>query len=327
MGRVALTFQLALLAGCVSAEARGDEPRPVQAAAAREPSVLQPGPSRPAAPPAAPRPRAPGWFAEATLSNAAFETPGAPSVVVHAPPGFDPTAPLHLVVFIHGWRGCARQLAHGGDVVCRDGAASVEGWDLAGRFDEAGVNALFVVPQLAFLTRDGSAGAMSRQGRFAAFVEEMLGVVRDRIGPPSTLDRVASITLMAHSAGYETALAILSRGGVDAKISAVVLFDALYRGHARFADWILADGAPEEPGRRLVSLHGLAGRTVSQSDLLAARLRGELGDQLAVRRAGALTDLIGAHRVVIARADAAHADIPARHMGEVLRALLPASTP
>ena len=259
----------------------------------------------------------PAWTFETTLANAAFDTPGSPSVVVHAPATFDPASPLNLVVFVHGWSGCARQLALAGEISCRDGAREVAGWDLAGRFDEAGLDALFVVPQLAFLRRDGSPGRFFEQGRFRAFLEELLHALVERIGPPTTIARVASITLLAHSAGYETALAILRRGGVDAQVRRVALFDALYRGHGPFADWVRAS-----PDRRLVSIHTGQGRTQSQSRLLAGRLREVLGEQLSNEAEGELPALVRAHRVVIARTDVPHGEVPAAHIPSLLPALL-----
>jgi len=257
------------------------------------------------------------WTEEVTLENAAFDTPRAPSAVVHAGPRFDRTRPLRLVVFIHGWRGCARALAGSGEVRC--GRRAVDGWGLADRFDEGRSDALFVVPQLAFMTRDGSAGRFAEPGRFAAFLDELLGALEARLGEGASLARVESIALMAHSAGYETTLAILDRGGVDRLVRAVVLFDALYRGHPRFARWVLAD-----PTRRLVSLHAARGRTASQSRLLAVALRERLGGALSVDEEGAVADLLRAHRVVIAPAGAPHGDVPAQHLPELLRVLLPA---
>lgn len=262
-------------------------------------------------------PAAAQWTEEVTLRNAAFETPGVPSAVVHAGPAFDASRPLRLVVFIHGWRGCARQLARSGEVRCRRRA--VDGWGLADRFDEGRSDALFIVPQLAFMTRDGSAGRFAEEGRFRAFLDELLGALASRLGEGASMARVESIALMAHSAGYETTLAILDRGGVDPLVRAVVLFDALYRGHPRFAQWVL--GAPT---RRLVSIHGARGRTASQSRLLALRLREPLGDAMAVDEDGAIGDLLRAHRVVIAPAGAPHGDVPAHHLPELLRVLLPA---
>ncbi|MBX3271980.1 MAG: hypothetical protein KF729_17055 [Sandaracinaceae bacterium] len=311
---------LLLLAGCAAGEARGDQGARAPAAAlavvepAREAATREPEP----APDPTPSPRRPAFFAEATLENAAFRTPGAPSAVVYGSAGLDPSQPLDVVVFVHGWSGCARALARGGEVACRDGMRPTPGWDLAERFREAGVPGLFVVPQLAFLVRDGSAGRFVEEGRFRAFLEELLGALGAELGGPADLGRVRSITLLAHSAGYETTLAILSRGGVGSLVRAVVLFDALYRGHGRFADWVL-----EAPARRLVSLYGAAGRTVSQSELLGARVRRPLGPALAYDAPGALEGLVRDHRVVIARASAPHGDVPARHMAEVLRGLRP----
>ncbi|HEY8428971.1 MAG TPA: hypothetical protein VIL20_11380 [Sandaracinaceae bacterium] len=252
------------------------------------------------------------WTLERTLANAPFAAPRAPSVVVHATPSFDPAGPLHLVVFLHGWNGCARVLAGEGAIACRDGDRPREGWGLARRVDESGVPALFVVPQLAFLERSGDPGRFAEPGRFRAFLEELLAVLP--VGDPS-LDRVGSLVLLAHSAGFETALALVARGGVP--IDAVVLFDALYRGVAPFLAW--AGGAPE---RRLVSLYTGSGRTAQQSRMLAARARASLGE-VAYDDPRPLAELLRAHRVVIARSAAPHGEVPARHLAELLPALVP----
>ena len=60
-----------------------------------------------------------GFEKAAELKSAAFRTPGAPSVIVHAPPGFDPRAPLHLVVFLHGYNGCVNVLMARGVSRCK----------------------------------------------------------------------------------------------------------------------------------------------------------------------------------------------------------------
>ncbi len=253
------------------------------------------------------------WNVELSLRNAAFDTPGAPSAIVHAPPAFDPAAPLSLVVFLHGWSGCARVLAQSGSVACREGETARDGWGLAARFDEAGVNALFVVVQLAFMQRNGSAGRFEEPGRFGAFLREMLAALSSQIGsPPAELVR---ITLLAHSAAFETALAILARGQVP--VAHVVLFDALYRGFIPFADW-----AAEDEDRRLVSLYTGDGRTARQNDLLAARALNALPETAVARDLDRpLAEQIAAHRVVIARSPAPHASVPAHHLPEILRAL------
>lgn len=294
------------LAACGSADPRGE-------IAEAQAEAVADAPQAPSAPAVEPQRGERGpWTRELRLESAAFAEPLAPSVVVHAPPAFDPARPLRLVVFLHGWSGCARVLVGEGAIACRDGDGAREGWALARRFDESGADALFVVPQLAFLERSGSPGRFAEAGRFRAFVEEMLAALP--LGEAS-LARVESVALLAHSAGFETALALVARGGVA--IDAVVLLDALYRGVPPFTDWVAA--APE---RRLVSLYTGGGRTASQSRMLAARARALLGaEAVAVDEAGSLPELVRSRRVVIARSPAPHGAVPARHIPELLGAL------
>src|SRR5688572_14480104 len=79
------------------------------------------------------------WTEEVIVPRAAFAHPNAPSAVVHAPRGFDPTRPFDVVVFLHGWTGCARVLARPGRVACREGEPARDGWGLTERHDESGV--------------------------------------------------------------------------------------------------------------------------------------------------------------------------------------------
>src|SRR5262245_25408262 len=96
---------------------------------------------RAAAQPAQPEPPAVAGEAQtiaARTRTAAHHTKDAPTVVVHVPPGFDPRPPLHLVVFLHGYSGCALMLAEAGRVRCKPVLANDplrEGWNLAGHHD------------------------------------------------------------------------------------------------------------------------------------------------------------------------------------------------
>lgn len=259
-------------------------------------------------------PRGP-WTVELRVENAAFDAPRAPSAVAHASPGFDPARrPLPIVVFLHGWSGCARVLVHDGPTPCREGERPRDGWGLGARFDAASSGALFLVPQLAFLERDGSPGRFVEPGRFRAFLADVLGGLEPQLGPVG-VDELAPLTLLAHSAGFATALALLSRGEVP--VRHVVLFDALYRGVEPFGDWLAA--APE---RRLVSLYTGSARTATQSVRLAARARAMLPTgAVALDPPGPLSEAMRAHRLVVARSPAGHGSVPSRHLPEVLESL------
>jgi pimeloyl-ACP methyl ester carboxylesterase len=239
------------------------------------------------------------WTERVTVRNAAYSIPGAPSAVVHAPAGFDPAQPFDLVVFLHGWTGCARVLAESGRVACREGEPQRDGWGLAARHDQAGqAQSLFVVPQLAWWTRHGRPGRFARRGVFRAFVEEILGTaLAPRLGGARTLASVRSIVLVAHSAGFQTTLAILRAGGVSEKVRGVVLFDALYAGPREFATWVL--GAPD---RKLISIHTEQRTIVRNHTTLTALARGE-------------------RRVVVIRSTVGHSAIPAHYLPEILRTI------
>jgi pimeloyl-ACP methyl ester carboxylesterase len=266
--------------------------------------------------PAAPTPRGP-WDAELTLDNAAFSAPRAPSVLVHAPPAFDPSRPLRVVVFLHGWNGCARVLMRSGPTPCRDGDRAYEGWGLAERFDAADTDALFVVVQLAFVEPNGSPGRFVEDGRFAAFIDEMLAALAPRLGQT----RIESITLAAHSAGFEAALAVLAHGRVE--VHRIVLFDALYRGVFPFTAW-----ANRDDERRLVSLYTGSGRTAQQNAMLASHARRVLGAAaIAQDLDRPLPEQVAAFRVVVARTRAPHGAVPARHLAELLAPLGLAARP
>jgi hypothetical protein len=252
------------------------------------------------------------------LDAAAHHKRGAPSAVVHIPQGFDASAPLHLVVFLHGYKGCAQVLAASGTARCRKGDAEREGWGLAAQHDAANTNTLFVVPQLAYMRRDADPGCFAKQGCFRRFVQELLAdALVPYLGRPRTLTDLASITFVAHSAGFRAALAVLERGEVDAHVRAVVLMDALYADEARFARWLQAS-----PRARLASIHLGRGDTARRSRALARRLRRTLGaEQVAEVEEAQLADALGKRRVVVTRGRGAHRLVPAHYLALVLRSL------
>lgn len=242
--------------------------------------------------------------------TAAYSVRDAPTAIVHLPPGFDPTGPLHLVVFLHGYSGCSNVLANAGRVRCKPdvpGDPERDGWDLAKHHDQAGTNTIFVIPQLAFMRRDGRPGCFAKRGCFRRFLTELLQeTLAQPLGGPRKLRDLESVTLVAHSGGYQTALAILEQGEVGDRVFTVVLMDALYGHSARYARWLL-ERAPHEA--RLLSFYLGRGKTYRESRLLFTRVRRKLGER-------------GARdRVQLVRAKSTHAQVPARHLTEVLARL------
>ncbi len=277
----------------------GDKDPPLTAAAAGAPV----GPfeeaaatitrAQPQAPPDTPA-DAPPTSRELRLQQPPHPIPlDAPHAVVWIPP-----RPRAIFVFLHGWNGCARALASAGPAACRDGEATQEGWDLLNRFQTADRNAAFVIAQLAWRRRTGAPGRFRQKGYAARWLRS-LGADED-----------LPVVLLAHSAGFATALAIARHGGLDDRLRAIVLFDALYGGTEGFLRWVRA--APE---RRLISYTTRSGRPARQ--------------QRRLQRRAAATAVTVAHdlwaldraQVITLTARTGHTDVPHRYLPAVVRAL------
>jgi hypothetical protein len=264
------------------------------------------------------------WTERVTVKHAAFAVPGAPSALVHAGPSFDAARPLHLVVYLHGFNGCAEVLMNGGDVACKPGAAPLTGWNLAAAHDAARTNTLFVIPQLAFMKRNGRPGCFGRSGCFRDFIAEVLAALPEsRLGGRKSLADVATLTLVAHSAGYRAASAILEYGAVQQLLHDVVLFDALYGKQEIFLGWI---STARKQARRLVSLHTGAGTPAVQTFALLRHANRALGANNTAKLDAdfddaALRAALGGKRVVIARANVPHREVPGAYLARVLEAL------
>ena len=266
------------------------------------------------------QPPAAGFEIAPQLKHAAYELKGVPSAIVHAAPGFDGRAPLQLVVFLHGLHGCVTLLMADGPAHCGPGAPETEGWDLARFHDSAHTNTLFVVPQLAYMKRDGRPGKFARPGGFRDFLEELLrGPLAGPLGAAHTLADVSRIDLVAHSAGYQTVLAILEHGGIEAsRIRSIVLLDALYAETDRFAKYVEA----HRTGLHLVVISLPNGVPARESTVLERRLRRSLGaEHVTSVDPNGIGEAIVRYPIVFARGTPPHRLVPATHLSEVLSAL------
>jgi hypothetical protein len=268
-----------------------------------------------------------GFTLAAEMKHGAYRLPaGAPDVVVHAPASFDPKRPLHLVVFLHGYNGCAAVLAGEGPIRCKPRTPEREGWELARHHDAAGTPSLFIVPQLAFLQRNSRPGAFGRRGGFRAFLEELLGeTLAKPLGGARRMRDIASLTLVAHSAGYQAAISIAERGGVRSQLRAIVLLDALYGETARYGR--LLETSPAK-GLRFVSLYLQRGTPSRENQRLYWRLRRARGaDEVMLAKADELEAAIASHPVVFGPGRPPHRLLPQHHLTELLRALFEVIVP
>jgi hypothetical protein len=148
-------------------------------------------------------------------------------VLLHIPPGFDPTRPAVMVVFFHG---------HGADLArdVRDRQKLPE------QITASGMNAVLVAPQFAVDAADSSAGKFWEPNGFKRFLDEAAVKLAKLSGDSRRAAVFAKmpIVIVAYSGGFGPTLSVLDRGGVGGRVRGIVLLDALYAGMETFANWI-----------------------------------------------------------------------------------------
>ncbi len=149
------------------------------------------------------------------------------SVLFYVPKRFNPNRSFVYVVFFHGNRSDVQQC--------------VKDYRLDEQIESSGKNAILLLPQLAKNASDSSPGTFSRKNVFRAFMQEAAQVLSQRLGKKfrRPLEQ-APIILAAFSGGYKPLACSLDRGGVDSRIKAVLLLDALYEDLYIFGKWVLS---------------------------------------------------------------------------------------
>lgn len=239
-----------------------------------------------------------------------------PDVVVHAPPGFDPDAPLHLVMVFHGMGHSALKWAGGGLIDPRTGEPA-QGWGAEQRHDLAGTRTLLIAPQFDDRRGHSRLGRLGEPGGFGRFLTELLGeALAPRLRGPRTLADVASITLVGSSAGGPTIAELLDRDDCDSRVRSVVLFDSIYASESSFARWLR--GSDE---RRLVCIHEGRAFTAPHAARLLGMVRPALGDELVAQPAASMTEAVRSHRAVFATVDCEHIGMGPAYLDKVLLGL------
>lgn len=260
-----------------------------------------------------------GFTQEVRLSTRAHAPSDAPDVVVHGGASLRSDEPFDVVVFLHGFDGCARALVAEAAVACARGEPPHRVWNLGALHAAANTRTLLIVPQLAYLARTAQDHRFLSHGGFDATLTEILeGSLASQLGAQAR-SRVRSVALVAHSAGYGAAAAILRDPKRKMPVTHVVLLDALYAGASVFADW-----ARSEPSARLVSLYTQQEKTTAGNRLLLKQLATA---DVATSADPSLAQVLKMHRHLIARVRTAHGDMPRVHFTEVLRALFDVPAP
>jgi beta-lactamase class A len=147
------------------------------------------------------------------------------SIIVFVPKGFRELAGgSNMIVHFHGHMS--------------DNLAVLENDSMLQAMTAQKVNALLVLVQGPYRSRDDFGGKMEDEGGFKRLVEDVL-VTMQREGIVKTT-AVNRICVSGFSGGYRPAAFVLAKGGLSDKITNLFLFDALYANQEFFRDWLLA---------------------------------------------------------------------------------------
>jgi len=148
-------------------------------------------------------------------------------VLLHIPKGFDPRRPALMIVYFHGNEARLNRDVRNRQAVPR-------------QVSESGLNAVLVAPQFAVNALDSTAGRFWEPGVFAQFVAEAGERLTALYGDERARGafNAAPIVIAAYSGGYYPTAFVLRNGGVDDRLRGVLLFDALFSDHDKFANWL-----------------------------------------------------------------------------------------
>jgi hypothetical protein len=205
------------------------------------------------------------------MENGAF--PNQTAAAVFVPRGYDPSKPLDLSIYFHGFGNCVENVLRDSDGRCRSGGPTHHSSHLAAQFEASGVNGVLVLPEIRREERTGDPGRFRQRGATAAFLHELLSVKLAPVLGARDIGSIRNICLMGHSGAYTAMAAVIQAGDVAGQLRDVCLVDALYGNSSVFGGWIRGDAS----GRRLVDAYTNNAGTAANSVSLASSLRGALG--------------------------------------------------
>ena len=189
------------------------------------------------------------------LNNRAADHIG-PDAVVRLPADFDPSKPINLVIYNHGW-GSTVQTAY------RDNK-------LGEQMNNAPPNTVLIVPewQRTAGANNGDQGNFRNSGVFANMLQEVFDKTTGLAG--KSLNDVASIGIFAHSAGYGPAETEIYKNGLGKMVTSITLLDSLYDSIG-FDSWIRENASDLAAGRK--QFYNFFQGTSNYSMQLANRMR------------------------------------------------------
>jgi len=252
------------------------------------------------------------------LESGAFPGAGHPDVVVYLPSRLDPTPPVDVIVFLHGWYNCASNVVGATDTVCTTGTGTRKSYALAAQLEASNKNAILIVPELAYDQPNGDPGALAGSGAMRAMIDETLGKLEPTLGPLSA-DDVGRLVVASHSGGYNTAAAFVHAGGMP--VAELYLLDSLYGHTADFDAYVTSATADfADLSRRFATVYTYSGGTLANSQAMATRAKSWLSSSAIVddRTTSTWTAPTYAHGLLFKRTGLTHDGVPRYYFGRLV---------
>jgi hypothetical protein len=177
--------------------------------------------------------RAKGHIYQKKLYDAAHHYSNS-DVAIFVPDGWHAVdGAVDFIVHFYGWK--------------HDIAATLKTYRLREQLLASKRNAILIVPEGPTNAPDSGFGKLELDNDgFQLFMTDVLAWLQQSAIVPAS--RVGRVVLTAHSGGYGGAGGVLARGGMNATISDVILFDAPYGYYDAFAKWA------GDPGHHFLSI-------------------------------------------------------------------------
>ena len=250
-----------------------------------------------------------------TLDAGAFPPGPHPSALVYIPSRFDPTPPISIVVYLHGFDNCVENVVRDAGEPCTKGGADRAAYALASQLETSGKNAILLCPEVMFDQATGAPGNLGLTNGFRALLTETLLDLSTPLRNATIAD-VGTVVIASHSGGYDAADGLINRGGVP--ISELYMLDSLYDGNAAttFDPWVKMLG----PGHRYGNVYTSGGGTLALSQAQGTRMstfvHGDMGLLLDDRTTDTLTDAQYAHELIFKLSALAHDAVPTYYFGK-----------
>ncbi|MBX9937862.1 MAG: hypothetical protein K2Y32_01350 [Candidatus Obscuribacterales bacterium] len=143
---------------------------------------------------------------------------GKPDALVYLPRNFDPSKPVNLVIYNHGWRSTA--------------TSSYKNERLGDQMAGAPPNTVLVIPewQRSPGAENGDQGALAGQGKYAAMLQEIMNKTPGLKG--KSISDLESINIVSHSAGYNPTTKMIYDPTIGPKVKSLTMLDSAYNGPA-----------------------------------------------------------------------------------------------